>query len=79
MTRRFTDEDIEALKSALVEPLTAAIEQKLAERFYTYTGKGIFAWLKKLWQPIIIALIIYGLSQAPNLPQTVAEAVRQGH
>jgi hypothetical protein len=72
--RTLTDADIDALCDKLVPK----IEAKLAERFYANAGKGMFQWLVKLWQPILVALIIYGLVMAPNLPKTVAEAVAHG-
>ena len=63
--RTLTDADIEALCVALVPK----IEARLAERFYAHAGKGLIGWVVKLWQPILIALIIYGLTLTPHLPQ----------
>ena len=65
--RTLTDADIEAL----CEVLVPKIEAKLSERFYANAGRGMFGWLIKLWQPIIVALIIYGLAHAPNLTPAV--------
>jgi|GEM_PF-6607340 len=72
--RNLTDADIEAL----CEVLVPKIEEKLAERFYANAGKGMIGWAVKLWQPILIALILYGLAMSPNLPKAVAEAVSAG-
>lgn len=73
-TRNLTDADIDALCDRLVPE----IEARLADRLYARAGKGMFSWLVKLWQPILIALILYGLAVAPNLPETVAKAVHTG-
>lgn len=80
--RTLTDADIKAICAALVPVLVPVlvpeIEKRLADRFYANAGKGMIGWLVKLWQPILIALILYGLAMAPNLPKTVADAVSAG-
>ena len=70
--RTLTDADIDAL----CEVLVPKIEAKLSERFYANAGKGMFGWLVKLWQPILIAAILYGLAHAPNMPQVVATSIK---
>lgn len=70
--RTLTDADIDALCDVLVPK----IEAKLSERFYASAGRGMFGWVVKLWQPILIAAILYGLAHAPGLPQTVADTMK---
>lgn len=69
--RTLSDADVEAIANLVVPK----IEAKLAERFYSTAGRGLLGWFVKLWQPILIALILYGLTIAPNLPKTIADAL----
>lgn len=74
-----TEEEQDALCDKLCDKLVPMIEARLSDRLYAAAGKGMFSWLIKLWQPILIALILYGLTVSSKLPETVAASLPGHH
>lgn len=84
--RTLTDDDVRAicvqlraaanhtptLSDADIERISQRVEDRLAARMFERAGKGLLGWLWKLWQPILIALILYGLEVSARAPETVS-------